>query len=274
LKTSLVFVMIALSTAARADSPPEEMRQGAESQDWEQCLMQYREALREGAKDETPTAALTKAVGALAVGATPKLKDLAAECVAQAKADPDSTRHWTDVVSLRASSIRSDALQLQQGESTDYRTILKESNVCSDAIANAIQVIDPKTPVVVGTYGQPDWKGAIADAQKWCDDGLKAGDAAAKKLLAPYVAAGIKGEKLDLLSRHLDVYFNLPGGATSDDPKKLAAAGVWFLVWSGDTCEGGKTISRVERFQFDGAQKLTSSTSKDYCGDAPAGAFH
>ena len=81
----------------------------------------------------------------------------------------------------------------------------------------------------------------MAEAQTWCDQGAKAVGDAKEKLVGPYQKAGIKADKLQLISNYLGVYFNVPGGETTSEPKKLAAASVLFLAWSGAlTCTNGE----------------------------------
>ncbi len=244
----------ALASAARADSPVDQLQHDAKAERWLDCLMHYKAALRTGAKDDD-------------------LKDLAGTCLARAKADANAARDWASDASTRLSALRGEIDDLKKGESTDFKTLTKGVNVCNDLIAYAQQVVDPSTQITVSDYGQTPWKGSIAEAQTWCDQGAKAVDDAKEKLLGPYQKAGIKADKLQLISDHLDVEFNVPGGETTSEPKKLAAASVLFLAWGGSqACTSGEPW-RLERFQFDKAQKLVKTTDKEYCGDPPKSAY-
>ena len=246
--------VLALASTAHADSAVDDLQQDIKAERWLGCLMHYKAALRTGAKDDD-------------------LKDLAATCLAKAKADPNATRDWASDATTRLSALRGEIDSLAKGDSTDFKTLTKGVNACNDLIAYAQQVVDPSTQITVSDYGQTAWKGTVAEAQTWCDQGAKAVDAAKEKLLGPYQKAGIKADKLQLISDHLDVEFNVPGGETTSEPRKLAAASVLFLAWGGsNACTNGEPW-RLERFQFDKAQKLVKTTEKEYCGDPPKSAY-
>jgi hypothetical protein len=249
-----ILVLAASSSAARADSPAADLADDIKAERWIDCLMHYKSALRNGAKDDD-------------------LKDLAATCLAKAKASPSAKDDWAQRISTMGGVVRGQIDDLANGQSTDYKTLTKAVNACNDAIALAVTVVDPSTPITVSDYGQPDWKGTIAGAKTWCDQAAKGADQAKQKLLGPYEKAGLKGDKLQLVADHLDVEFNVPGGETTSEPKKLAAASVLFLAWTGSqTCTNGEPW-RLERFQFDKAQKLVKTTDKEYCGDPPKSAY-
>jgi hypothetical protein len=116
--------------------------------------------------------------------------------------------------------------------------------------------------------------------EKWCDAGLKklTDDTAGRE--APYRNV-LKNDKLRMVidspPGHIRTYA-VPGGEYSTDPKKLAAASVWFDNASAPSNErqmcstGGKRIF-LRRYTFDAQHKLVSNTSKEYCGGIPASAY-
>jgi hypothetical protein len=84
------------------------------------------------------------------------------------------------------------------------------------------------------------------------------------KAAAPYVAAGIAGQKLDLIVSYEGVYWRLPGGGRTDDPKKLAKANVLFQwLESQDPDDPRYTLNTIRRYQFDG-NDLENVSEKRY----------
>ena len=141
--------------------------------------------------------------------------------------------------------------------------------------------VSPSTRVPEGEHSGVPWKGTVQEIkEKFCDAGLKktAGDVAARH--APY-KANLKADKLRLVidetHGHVRSYA-LPGGQYTGDPKKLAAAPVWFLDVGAPSnerqhCPGGGKRKFVRKYSFDGQHKLTGTTQKEYCGDPPASAY-
>jgi hypothetical protein len=87
---------------------------------------------------------------------------------------------------------------------------------------------------------------------------------AIEKTMAPYVAAGIGGKKLDLMIQYDGVYWRLPGGERTDDPKTLAAATTLFHWLEADDREDGNyVIHTIRKFQFKG-NDLVKVSEKTY----------
>lgn len=125
------------------------------------------------------------------------------------------------------------------------------------------------------------WSGTIEELRvKWCDIGLKKVKAEIEAKQAPYKKA-LKNDKLSMVlpanANAVRAYI-LPGGAVSSDPKKLAAAKIWFSDTQSVNstrlvCKGGQEIHTVHRYQFDANHKLVKTTDKDYCGAPPKSAY-
>jgi hypothetical protein len=85
-----------------------------------------------------------------------------------------------------------------------------------------------------------------------------------EKTMAPYIAAGIGGRKLDLMIRYDGVYWRLPGGDRTDDPKKLAAAPTLFQwLEAEDRDDPAYVIHTIRKFQFKG-NDLAGVSEKAY----------
>ncbi len=83
------------------------------------------------------------------------------------------------------------------------------------------------------------------------------------KEAAPFVAAGITGEKLDLLVTYVGVSWRLPGGEKTDAPARLAKAPVLYqLLDSQDKDDPRYLIYTVRRYQFSGDRIARVSESQ------------
>lgn len=112
---------------------------------------------------------------------------------------------------------------------------------------------------------------------KYCDVGMAKVREEMEAKFAPYKKA-LKNDKLSMVviagANSARAYI-LPGGKITTDPKKLAAAKVWFS----DTTTSDRAACRgqdqhvVHRYQFDAKHKLVKTTDKQYCGKVPARAF-
>jgi hypothetical protein len=99
------------------------------------------------------------------------------------------------------------------------------------------QVLEPLSTAV------PQWVAAARAA-------LRARNA---KAAAPFVAAGISAQKLDLMVQYEGVYWRLPGGERTDDAKKLAAASVLFQwLEAEDRVDPRYVLHTIRRYQFKG----------------------
>jgi hypothetical protein len=120
------------------------------------------------------------------------------------------------------------------------------------------------------------WSGTIEDLRKkWCDIGLKKVQAEIEAKQAPYRKV-LKGDKLTMALQTGAFY--VAGGTITSDPKKLAAAAVWFSDTQSvnsdrKVCEGGAEIHVVHRYQFDATHKLVKTTDTQYCGNVPMNAY-
>ena len=167
---------------------------------------------------------------------------------------------------------------LDDGTIHDFKQIDSFIKDCDDAVdaAHAAGIADDLALDVPSNGESYAWKGTLGTMKKEvCDRGDAARKQALDKLSAPYVKAGMKNDKLKMIIDNAGAtYFQVVGGETTLDAKKLMASKVWFEEFAG----GGGTCASDEpgyltRFQFDRDQKLVKTTSKDYCGTPPKAAF-
>lgn len=86
--------------------------------------------------------------------------------------------------------------------------------------------------------------------------------AAQRRAEARYAKLGITGDKMHLMMEYEGSLF-LPGGASSSDLRKYAAASVMF-VWTTSDPDGEDMVTHtVRRYQFTG-NKLVKTTSQEY----------
>lgn len=117
------------------------------------------------------------------------------------------------------------------------------------------------------------WAGTIEEIrQRYCDSALQQAGAQQDARLAPLKKV-MKNDKLKMAAQ--TGTFILAGGSATSDPKRLAAATVWFEDTTplGKTCNGGLEIHIVHRHQFDGQHKLVKTVDRQYCGDVPPSAY-
>ena len=117
------------------------------------------------------------------------------------------------------------------------------------------------------------WSGSIEQIRKkWCDSGFNTANAKTAASEAPYRKV-LTSDKLKVALTYQEVI--LPGGARTTDPRKMAAASVWFEDFSpSKVCNDGRQVHNLRRYQFDSDQRIVKTTAQDYCGGAPLSAFH
>jgi hypothetical protein len=151
----------------------------------------------------------------------------------------------------------------------------------ASGVSPATRVPEEKMPGLRNNDPPIVWTGTVQDIkEKWCEAGLKKTADDVAKRHAPYRNA-LKNDKLRLVvdSTHGHVRsYAMPGGQYTDDPKKLAAASVWFLDLGAPSnerqnCPTGGKRKIVRRYTFDAQHKLLGTTSKEFCGDPPASAY-
>jgi hypothetical protein len=275
---TLVTITIAAPALAHADAESDpylaRASSSASSGDWVDCIVGVDNIGFHHFPSDAKVPALTGKVDTLDVGATPTVKQLGAACLAEAKRAPDASDKWHKALQWYVGSLREDIHHVATGGAdVDYQTIRGQASTCSATVAAAVQILDPIEKLTYATADEPDWTGTVADAHQICEQAVQASHDTAQRLLAPYVKAGIKADKLATLEAYLGTYLQISGGESTDDPKKLAKANVWFVEFTTGACAAGD-VTEVTRFQFDKKQKLVKTTSKDYCGDIPKKAFH
>ncbi len=117
------------------------------------------------------------------------------------------------------------------------------------------------------------WSGSIEELRKkWCDSGFTTANAKTAASEAPYRKV-LTSDKLKVALTYQEVI--LPGGARTTDPRKMAAASVWFEDFSpSKVCNDGRQVHNLRRYQFGSDQRIVKTTEQDYCGGAPLSAFH
>jgi hypothetical protein len=194
---------------------------------------------------------------------------LATTAVAHADLTPDQAR-LVSAVERFARVVRQEIVDLDAGDdSTDLKRLATN---CHKVVAEARAAgVPDTTPVVVSMYDAPEWRGTLAEAEvAWC----KAGDDRFAKYrsekIGPYIKAGLKNDKLEMIEEVYPEPYYLAGGQGTTDPARLAKAKVWF--WDSpfdEACSVGKHGDDVEvrtkhvlhRYQFDGQGKLIKETT-------------
>lgn len=137
---------------------------------------------------------------------------------------------------------------------------------CKKNVAEA-RAIDPAMKVGSNPRTLDEFDAKVCDElakqqPKWLADARAAYKTRREKALAPYIAAGIGGKKLDLMIEYDGVYWRLPGGAKSDDPKKLAAAKVLFHWLEAKDPDPRYVVHTIRKYQFKGNDLVKVSEKK------------
>lgn len=92
---------------------------------------------------------------------------------------------------------------------------------------------------------------------------------------AKWEAAGVRGDKLDLMVRTDGFRWRLPGGEQTDDPVKIAAAPVLFQwLVTQDPADAAFEIHTIRAYRFiRGALSITDRTLHIAVGDDPGDVF-
>jgi hypothetical protein len=138
---------------------------------------------------------------------------------------------------------------------------------CRAAVARALAAgVDPATPTdVMDNVPVGELRAKVCDALAAAAQSITAvEDAKLEKLLAPYKAA-LKGQRLATFLDRKMISDTLLGanGKELDTPAKLAQAGAWYLLLSGEVGLGLKSLT-VRRYQWSG-NKLRSVTERKGC---------
>jgi hypothetical protein len=139
---------------------------------------------------------------------------------------------------------------------------------CENALNDA-RKLDPamkagRKNLSLGAF-QAEVAGVLAAvAPQWIAAARAAFRARNETLAAPYIAAGIGGQKLDLIVSYGGIYWRLEGGERTDDPRKLAEASVLFHWLSAkDSDDPRFEINTIRRYRFNG-NALAEVTEKRY----------
>lgn len=118
------------------------------------------------------------------------------------------------------------------------------------------------------------WSGTLGELKaKHCDAPMADVQAEIAKRAAPYRKV-LKNDKLKLaLGYDVTAVYVLPGGDRSMNPKKLAAARVWFDTTSAPSnehqyCADGRRRTLVRKYEFDREHVLVKTTPSETCGEA------
>jgi hypothetical protein len=265
---------------AHADNDPFfDLQAPLAREEWPNCVLYLDDVVARPDAHVTPdtkVTALEKAIDSLAAGSTPTITELRAACFAQAKVLPDTARHWKDPLEAYVGRMRSGTKEMKEAPSIhSYKTLASEAAACHRWIDLMISVKGADHEVTIPDLGGfPDWKGTAAAAKtELCELAAKAANEAKMKRYEPYLKAGIKNDKLKILTDYdLNVEIGIPGGTFTLGAAALAKANPWFSEASGGSCAGGE-ITRLHRYEFDKNQKKVKETTKDYCGSVPKSAY-
>ena len=121
----------------------------------------------------------------------------------------------------------------------------------------------PTTMDVAKTFREV--RGKVCDGLDKATNNLaKNISAATEAVRKKYEAAGITGKKLELMIQYDGVYWRLPGGGRTDDPKKLGAASVLFQWLEGEDRDDPRyVIHTIRKYRFKG-DKLLGTSEKTY----------
>lgn len=188
--------------------------------------------------------------------------------IAEARAACAQIAHWSKVKAFRTA-----ALQARQFDDLEMaKRCIDTFDAITKAGVKPTEVV-PSETVTVG--GKDEVFGGAIEAlrAKHCDGPYQKFAAEKARREAPYRKV-LKADKLEAaLSGR---FWMLPGGVEgANDPKKLAAAKVWFYTLTpadGSSRCAGQEIT-LHRWQFDGKHKLVKTTQKSFCGSPPRSAY-
>src|ERR1019366_7288259 len=102
----------------------------------------------------------------------------------------------------------------------------------------------PTERVPERAIGGTAWSGSIEELRKkWCEPGLSKATASTAAREAPF-RKELKGDKLKVALTYGEVL--LPGGGSTSDPHKMAAASVWFVDFSpSKVCNDGRQVHNL-----------------------------
>jgi hypothetical protein len=167
-----------------------------------------------------------------------------------------------------------------ESPSFDLKDMDGQTEHCNAAVDRALA--DGASPDLEldGGNGAYEWHGTLARAKtEVCAQAEATRKKLYEKRFGPYLAAGLKNDKFDLLYKWYPDDVLLPGGVATIDPKKLASASVWFEVSVGATgsavrsCSGDAEVETLTRYQFGKDQKIAKTSSKEFCGAPPKSAY-
>ncbi len=126
------------------------------------------------------------------------------------------------------------------------------------AALKAARAVDPEMRVGMRSMSLDEFEAQICKplgevTRGWTAAARAALRARNEKAAAPYQAAGIGGQKLDLIVAYAGVSWRLKGGEASDEPKKLAKASVLFhWLDAPDRIDPRYMINTIRRYEFKG----------------------
>ncbi len=133
--------------------------------------------------------------------------------------------------------------------------------------------VPPTEQVPERNIGGVVWSGSIEELKtKYCEAGMSRANEQTSAHEAPF-RKELKDDKLKVALKYGSVF--LPGGAGTSDAHRMAQSAVWFLDLSPPKhCVNGLQVHTIRRYQFDANQHLERTTEREFCGSAPASAFH
>lgn len=144
-------------------------------------------------------------------------------------------------------------------------------------IAAGIQATEQVPATKLSTRGgMIEWRGTIESLRTThCDGPLAKAKGERDDQQAPY-AKHLRAAKFELA--RTGRRFTMPGGQSTNDPARLAAAAVWFDVLSdltgNESCPNNVKRKTLRRYEFTPDHKLIQQTQRDFCGEVPDSALH
>jgi hypothetical protein len=188
--------------------------------------------------------------------------------IGEARAACAQIAYWSKVRAFRTEALQSSQygnLEMAKRCIDTYAVITKAGVPATEVVANETVSINGKVQEFGGTIEAIRVKHCDGAYQKYADEQAQREAPYRKVLKADKLEAALSGR-----------FWMLPGGVEgANDPKKLAAAKVWFYTLTpadGSSRCLGREIT-LHRWQFDAKHKLRKTTQKTFCGDPPRSAY-
>jgi hypothetical protein len=246
------------------------------------CLMRYDHVHEANIPDSTVVAVDADKDNPLKSG-THTVGELHAYCLAsQAKLEHDEkTRAVGDKLAKNVAWLTNAVVRVKTipMHLTNVKDLTGLAESCVEGVDEALAAGLPPEYVIDVGYGDTGFKGPVSAIKKdvcpRATEVLQQETKLWEAQIAPYRKV-LKNDKLQYIIDY-DFAWYLSGGKSTDDPGQLARSSVWLNIMTGGTnpkvCADGQEVQTLWRYQFDREQKMVRSTTQEYCGDPPHGAY-